>query len=861
MRMPLKKFIFALLIGAVAAVGTARGEQNNNSFEPAQSGQPKTEYLSGNYQELIDIYFEQELDRAIDRLAEAYPSSNVQDVRSRLVKHIPRIKMKITNALNRLPYLDDLDLQVRIQIEIERIIDSELEMEIIEQEMNLQDRTPDLIEPVPQPPALAINSSDSLALVALYNSTDGANWTDNTNWLGEFDPVSTWYGVIVEGDRVTRLYLSNNELDGSIPSEIGDLTSLQRLYLQNNELSSSIPAEIGDLASLQRLDLSNNQLSGSIPSEIGDLSNLVYLYLYSNQLDGSIPSEIGDLSNLVWLYLSDNELSGSIPSEIGDLSNLQRLYLADNELSYSIPAEIGDLSNLTFLYLQNNQLNGSIPADIGDLSNLIYLYLYSNQLDGSIPAEICGLSNVERFDLSNNQLSGSIPAEISGLTSLQRFNLSNNQLDGSIPAEIGDLSTVEWVYLYANQLDGSIPAEIGDLSNVERLYLSHNQLTGSLPAELYDLTNLLFLNFYSNQLSGSIPADICDLSSLIHLYMWDNQFVDLPDLSSLSALTDLYIQNNRFTFEDIEPTIGVPDEVFGYSPQDSVGEKQDTTVVLGSSLDLSVTVGGTANQYQWYRNSVVISGATNSTYTIDPVGSGDAGIYICDITNTIATALTLHSRPVTVTVTDSVLAQIKVWLEGPYDTDSDNMTTDLETGAYIPTTSPYDDSRVVTSIPADVTDWVYVQLRSTADGEAVASRSFFLKNDGMVVDGDGTTTDLAMDAVGGVYFIVVRHRNHLAVMSATAQALNSTSTTLYSFTTGSGQYYGGAIGAKELETGVWGMIGGDVNDSGHVSAADRIQVRTAGGFGYVVEDVNLTGNVSAADRIFIRNAGGFSAVP
>jgi hypothetical protein len=99
------------------------------------------------------------------------------------------------------------------------------------------------------------------------------------------------------------------------------------------------------------------------------------------------------------------------------------------------------------------------------------------------------------------------------------------------------------------------------------------------------------------------------------------------------------------------------------------------------------------------------------------------------------------------------------------------------------------------------------------------------------------------------------------ILTNNAPNRSTSSVASWDFTTGADKYYGGATGAKELETGVWGMIGGDVNGSGHISAADRIQVRTAGGFGYLDEDVNLTGNVSAADRIFIRNAGGFSAVP
>jgi Leucine-rich repeat (LRR) protein len=112
------------------------------------------------------------------------------------------------------------------------------------------------------------------------------------------------------------------------------------------------------------LDLSSDQLTGSIPPEIGNLTNLTYLKLSENQLSGSIPSEIGNLTNLTYLYLYDNQLSGSIPSEIGNLTNLTRLWLDNNQLTGSIPSEIGNLTNLTYLYLSYNQLSGIIPDEI-----------------------------------------------------------------------------------------------------------------------------------------------------------------------------------------------------------------------------------------------------------------------------------------------------------------------------------------------------------------------------------------------------------------------------------------------------------------------------------------------------------------
>jgi hypothetical protein len=116
----------------------------------------------------------------------------------------------------------------------------------------------------------------------------------------------------------------------------------------------------------------------------------------------------------------------------------------------------------------------------------------------------------------------------------------------------------------------------------------------------------------------------------------------------------------------------------------------------------------------------------------------------------------------------------------------------------IPTTSPYSENiRTVDAIPNDIVDWVLVELRTTPNGDAVASRSALLHKDGGIVADDGITNEIKLDAPDGDYFIVVKHRNHLAIMSANKISINSTSSTLYDFTTGSDKYYGNS-GAKNL---------------------------------------------------------------
>ena len=88
------------------------------------------------------------------------------------------------------------------------------------------------------PAQAQVLESDSLSLVALYDSTDGANWT-NTWDLNT--PVGTWHGVSVSGGRVTELGLNFNQLTGSIPAELGNLANLTQLDLHMTYLSGSIP--------------------------------------------------------------------------------------------------------------------------------------------------------------------------------------------------------------------------------------------------------------------------------------------------------------------------------------------------------------------------------------------------------------------------------------------------------------------------------------------------------------------------------------------------------------------------------------------------------------------------------------------
>ena len=279
------------------------------------------------------------------------------------------------------------------------------------------------------------------ALIAFYKAAGGDNWTHKDNWCSD-KPVSEWYGIETNNSgRVNRIALSDNQLTGSIPESIGNLTSMEFLCIRyNQQLTGSIPESIGNLTKLTHLDLKYNQLTGSIPESIGNLTKLIDLSLTRNQLAGSIPESIGNLTKLIDLRIEGNQLTGSIPESIGNLTSLKELWLNNNQLTGSIPKSIGNLTKLIDLYLPYNQLTGSIPESIGYLTSLRVLSLSENQLTGSFPEFI-----------GNN------------LTSLEELFLSWNQLTGSVPESIGNLTKLIYLYLEGNQLAGSIPKSVMQL--------------------------------------------------------------------------------------------------------------------------------------------------------------------------------------------------------------------------------------------------------------------------------------------------------------------------------------------------------------------------------------------------------------
>jgi hypothetical protein len=147
--------------------------------------------------------------------------------------------------------------------------------------------------------------------------------------------------VLSELGQLTHLEVESNFLTGTMPAVVGDMENLVYLYMRRNEMSYNLDfLKGGKLTSLFALWLDNNQMTGTIPTEIGLLTDLASVSMTNATLVGSIPTEFGELTDLRRLWLYSNELTGQIPSELNELAELEVLEVHKNKLDGAMPQGI-----------------------------------------------------------------------------------------------------------------------------------------------------------------------------------------------------------------------------------------------------------------------------------------------------------------------------------------------------------------------------------------------------------------------------------------------------------------------------------------------------------------------------------------
>ena len=419
--------------------------------------------------------------------------------------------------------------------------------------------------------------ADSLALVAIYNASDGANWTKN-KW--ELDkPIDTWPAVTVTDGRVTALKLTTSGViaqEWTLPEEIGDLTELTDLRINSNKLTGDIPDAVYGLSKLEILYFQNDDLTGSLSAKLAQLTELTELYVDRNaHMTGGIPAEIGSLKKLARLNISQSGIGGEIPAELGQCESLLQFMAFKTNLTGNLP-DIWDMPVLQTVMLHTNPgLTGPLPASLGKLKSLANgtapsIQIYGCNITGTIPDSFANLpEKTKQVHVQENRMSGVISLAVQahpnfanwkydpqqegyGLT-LEEVNYRQvdslalvaiyNASDGAnwkesrrwtltkpmdewpgvnlneegrvIELNItnGTVSTVEW----------EIPEALADLTELSTLQIVGSKLKGQIPEFLYGMSHLAKIRFNTNNLTGAISDKIGQLAELTELYLNGNK--------------------------------------------------------------------------------------------------------------------------------------------------------------------------------------------------------------------------------------------------------------------------------------------------------------------------------------------------
>ena len=194
-----------------------------------------------------------------------------------------------------------------------------------------------------------------------------------------------------------------------------------------------------------------------------------------------------------------------------------------------------------------------------------------------------------------------------------------------------------------------------------------------------------------------------------------------------------------------------------------------------------------------------------------------------------------------------VKASVRFFLEGPYNSGTLLMNKALRTGGFLAThfgSIP---------VPTEAVDSINIELRNATSASASTIRKFrpaWLLTDGSIRDFFDTTANyVTFDTLAGNYYLVISHRNHIAIMTSASQALNGAEPALpYDFTTAQSQAYG-SNPMKAVAGGRFAMTAGDANTNGQVATSDinTIIRPRLGQSGYQNADINLNGQIQTSD--------------
>lgn len=621
----------------------------------------------------------------------------------------------------------------------------------------------------------------------------------------------------IHDNAIASIDLSTNTALEYIGIDNNQLTTLD---LQTNTLLTFLSCANNDITSL---DLSNNTLLEEIEVndnlltslEIGANTSLLILYANGNNLT---TLDLSAYTLLEEVYVQNNSLSslnvqngnntGIYDFEVINNPNLSCILVDDEVYSTSNWTDIDNTTSFSDTYCRYT----SIP-DPNFEAELEALGYDDISADGKVPTALIEVvSNLNVSNKSITDLTG-----IEDFTTLTNLTVSDNNLGTLDVSNNINLITLDCQFAGLSALDVSANVAL------KNLYANGNTISS---INLTNNTELVQLGMYDNDLS---VIDVTSNTKLTTLDLFGNQLASI-DLTNNLLLEDLLLEANDLTSLDVSANTVLKN--FTCNNNDL------------SALNMQNGAHTTINSFNATNNAdLYCILVDNQTYSASNWTNIDNQTSFNEVSCNLA-----------------VLAS-KVFLQGamlnPITGEENWMRDDLRAnaGVYGPT-SPYGDGAMITeSVGTDdvgansMVDWIWVELRDATDPTIViAGKSAVLQRDGDIVDvADDRVTPLSFDVPSKNYYVVIQHRNHLAIRSANSIALSNTTTSI-NLSNDTALIDGGTNALVDMGSGIFAMIGGDYDENGQIQNSDVNEViQKLGNSGYNRADLDMNGQIQNTD--------------
>jgi YDG domain len=585
--------------------------------------------------------------------------------------------------------------------------------------------------------------------------------------------------------------LPNNQIktiSGAYPITYSNAANCDSVVTYNVTIKQASTPSSVSLSNCGSVTLPNNQIktiSGAYPITYSNAANCDSVVTYNVTIkQASTPSSVS-LSNCGSVTLPNNQIkttSGAYPITYSNAANCDSVVTYNVTIKQaSTPSSVA-LSNCGSVTLPNNQIkttSGAYPITYSNAANCDSVVTYNVTIKQASTPSSVALSNCGSVTLPNNQIktiSGAYPITYSNAAncdSVVTYNVTIKQ--ASTPSSVS-LSNCGSVTLPNNQIkttSGAYPITYSNAANCDSVVTYNVTIKQASTPSNVALSNCGSVTLPNNQIktiSGAYPITYSNAANCDSVVTYNVTIKQASTLSSVSL--------NNCGFVTL-PNNQIKTISGAYPITYSNAANCDSVVTYNVTIKQAITFNTTAIGVNSFTLPWGVIVTASGIYTNNFAGAASNG---CDSIVSINVSLNV-----------GVQLAAKVFLAGAYKTNTNLMTDSLRILGLIPNAQPYSDAIFANSFthvgsgseyanPSvfqisganAIVDWVFIQVRDANNSSnVIATRCALLQSDGDIVDVDGISPVSFPILPTGNYFVSVKHRNHLGVMTANTMALGN----------------------------------------------------------------------------------------